>query len=249
MTSLRAYIINKVSVIAIMLCGVCLNAEAQDDVEYQMEIGGGIGATAYQGDFSNSLFGGVQPAASVVFRRIINPYSALRISGMVSKLKGSTDNKNNQYPELPAEGYSFGNMMGDISFTYEYNFLPYGTGRDYHGAKRLTPFISLGLGITYVNSKNGTYDYASATKHSNTKNVFTGNVPLGVGVKYKIGDRTNLSLDWQMHFSFSDDLDGVKDPYGIKSSGIFKNTDCYSTLMLSLTYSFAPKCPTCQKDR
>lgn len=249
MASLRAYIINKVSVIAFLLACVSLNASAQDDVEYQMEIGGGIGMTAYQGDFSNGLFSGVQPAASVVFRRIINPYSAVRISGMFSKLKGSIDNPNNIYPELPAEGYSFGNMMGDVSCTYEYNFFPYGTGKDYHGAKRITPFISLGLGVTYVNSKHGTYDYSSPTPHSNTKSVVTGNVPLGAGVKYKIGDRTNLSLDWQMHFSFSDDLDGVKDVYGIKSSGMFKNTDCYSTLMLSLTYSFAPKCPTCQKDR
>ncbi|MDD6865956.1 MAG: porin family protein, partial [Prevotella sp.] len=39
-----------------------------------------------------------------------------------------------------------------------------------------------------------------------------------------------------------------KDPYGIKSSGLFKNTDCYSVLQLSLTYSFMPKCVTCNKD-
>jgi hypothetical protein len=77
------------------------------------------------------------------------------------------------------------------------------------------------------------------------KSVFTANVPLGIGVKYKIGERLNLGFEWAAHFSLSDRLDGVEDPYGIKSSGLFKNTDCYSAFQLSLTYSFMPKCRTC----
>ena len=44
-------------------------------------------------------------------------------------------------------------------------------------------------------------------------------------------------------------LDGVKDPYGIKSSGLFKNTDCYSQLRVSLTYDLWAKCKTCHNDR
>lgn len=51
-----------------------------------------------------------------------------------------------------------------------------------------------------------------------------------------------------MHLTQSDWLDGVKDPYYIKSSGLFKNTDCYSTLLVTLTYSFWPKCSTCNKE-
>ena len=154
------------------------------------------------------------------------------------------------YPALLENGgYTFKNTLGDLSVTYEYNFFPYGTGHEYRGAKRITPFISLGLGMTYVRNKNGTWDYSSTSPHSNTKNTMSANVPIGLGVKYKIGDRMNLSLDWQMHFSLTDYIDGVKDPYRISSSGTFKNTDCYSTLMLALTYSFSPKCPTCQKER
>ena len=74
-------------------------------------------------------------------------------------------------------------------------------------------------------------------------------MPIGVGVKYKLGDRLNLTAEWMMHFSGSDKLDGMKDPYGIKSSGPFKNTDCYSTLQLSLTYDLWTKCKTCHNDR
>jgi hypothetical protein len=52
-----------------------------------------------------------------------------------------------------------------------------------------------------------------------------------------------------MHFTTSDRLDGVKDPYGIESSGLFKNTDCYSTLQVTLTYDLWAKCKTCNNDR
>ena len=127
------------------------------------------------------------------------------------------------------------NTLMDLSLTYEYNFWPYGTGRDYRGAQKLTPFVFLGLGATYVKTSD--------------KSVFTGNFPLGVGVKYKLGKRVNLGLEWAIHFSLSDELDGVKDPYMIKSSGLFKNTDCYSALQLTLTYSFMQKCRTCNSDK
>ena len=92
----------------------------------------------------------------------------------------------------------------------------------------------LGLGATYV-SGNG-------------QNHFTANIPLGAGLKYKLNERLNIGLEWAIHFSLSDQLDGVKDPYGIESRGAFKNTDGYTTLQLSLTYSFAPKCANCNKD-
>lgn len=73
-------------------------------------------------------------------------------------------------------------------------------------------------------------------------------MPLGIGAKYKVNERLNLGLAWTFHFSLSDELDGVKAPYWVKSSGIFKNTDCYSTIAVSVTYSFSAKCKTCNKE-
>ena len=137
-------------------------------------------------------------------------------------------------PEYVDTPYEFANSLVDVSATYEYNFWPYGTGHDYRGAQRLTPFIFAGLGATYASGSGN--------------NVFTANVPLGVGVKYKVATRLNLGIEWAMHFSMNDNLDGVKDPYGIQSTGMFKNTDCYSMLQLTLTYSLMPKCRTCHND-
>ena len=245
--------------LAMSLLASCAAAlHAQDDVEYRAELGAGIGMTSYHGDFSSALIGNVQPAGAVVFRRIFNPRMALRIAAMYTKVKGKLEDVKTVYPDLAQSGYSFSNSIGDLTTAFEYNFLPYGTGRDYRGAKRLTPFVSLGIGVTYANCPEGTLDYSKGQwtadgtytpEHNTTKGVFTMNIPIGFGVKYKVGSRSNIILDWQMHFSLSDRLDGIKDPYRIPSSGLFKNTDCYSTLMLSYTYSLSPKCSTCNNDR
>jgi hypothetical protein len=158
----------------------------------------------------------------------------LRIAASYGKLKGKSTDADTYYPDYQQSAYDFNNSLVDVSLTYEYNFWPYGTGRDYRGAKRITPFVFGGLGATYVSGGD--------------KNVFTANVPLGLGIKYKIGERLNLGVEWAMHFSLSDKLDGVKDPYYVKSSGLFKNTDCYSALQVTLTYSFMAKCRTCNND-
>ena len=217
----------------LMLCAT-LTASAQQDDEYLMEIGGGVGMVSYQGDFNGKITSGMQPAGAIVWRRLLNPYMGFRVTGMMGKLKGDATRVETYYPDETTRAYSFDRSFTDVSVTYEDNFWPYGTGRDYRGAKRLTPFVFGGIGATYVSGGE--------------KKVFTANVPIGLGIKYKLKERLNVGLEWSMHFSLSDELDGIADPYGIKSSGAFKNTDCYSGLMLTLTYSFKSKCRTCNND-
>lgn len=149
------------------------------------------------------------------------------------KLKGDSKKAETWYPDYQDAAYAFDNTLIDAGVRYEINFWPYGTGREYFGAKPLTPYFALGLGMTYVNG---------------AESVFAANLPIGVGVKYKLAQRLNVGLEWAMHFTTSDRLDDVDDPYGIKSHGIFKNTDCYSMLQLSLTYDIAAKCKTCNND-
>lgn len=217
----------------LMLCAT-LTASAQQDDEYLMEIGGGVGMVSYQGDFNGKITSGMQPAGAIVWRRLLNPYMGFRVTGMMGKIKGDATRVETYYPDETTRTYSFDRSLTDVSVTYEYNFWPYGTGRDYRGAKRLTPFVFGGIGATYVSGGE--------------KKVFTANVPIGLGIKYKLKERLNVGLEWSMHFSLSDELDGMADPYGIKSSGAFKNTDCYSGLTLTLTYSFKSKCRTCNND-
>lgn len=220
--------------LSILLLIAAVQTQAQDDVEYRMEVGAGVGLVSYLGDFNGSVVKNMQPMGSLVWRWVLNPRMALRAKGSYGKLKGSSADVQTYYPDMQDKPYEFNHSLGDLDVTFEYNFWPYGTGRDYRGAKRLTPFIFGGVGGTYVSG--------------GPKDVWTAHVPLGLGVKYKLGDRVNLGLEWAANFSLSDKLDGVVDPYLVKSSGLFKNTDGYSALLVTLTYSFQAKCRTCHND-
>lgn len=222
------------AMLLLIMLATMLGMKAQTDDEYLMEVGGGLGIMGYLGDYNNMLTRDLQPMMTVFVRRNLNAYMALRLDASIGTLKGNERDVRTIYPSSSASSYHFSNKLTDVCLMYEYNFWPYGTGKDYYGAKRLTPFLFIGVGGTYA-SGDGT-------------NVFTANVPIGVGLKYKIGTRVNAGIAWAMHFAMSDKLDGRKDPYGITSSGIFKNKDCYSALQLTLSYSFMPKCTTCNKD-
>ena len=206
------------SVVIAALLALVASVHAQTEPEYKLELGGGIGMVSYQGDFNGNLFKNPQPMFTVLAKYRFDPRRALALNVSYGQLKGSSTDAKTYYPLTTT--YDFKSKVADVGLRLEYNFWPFGTGFEYRGAKRLTPYVAIGLGMTIAKA-----DGKSATGV---------NLPIGVGVKYKMADRLNLTAEWAMHFTSCDELDGVKDPYGIESSGLFKNTDCYSHLRLSL---------------
>jgi predicted porin len=219
-------------VIAVLLVFVT-SVHAQTDPEYKLELGGGIGMASYQGDFNSSLFKNPQPMFTVLAKYRFDPRRALALNVSYGQLKGSSKDAKTYYPMTTV--YDFKSNVADVGLRLEYNFWPFGTGFEYRGAKRLTPYVAIGLGMTIAKAEG--------------KSATGVNMPIGVGVKYKLADRLNLAAEWAMHITTSDELDGIKDPYGIESSGLFKNTDCYSHLRLSLSYDLWAKCRTCHNDK
>ena len=209
-------------------------AMAQEDPEYRAEIGGGIGPVSYQGHLNGNILKNMQPMLSLVAKYKPNPRMAWAFNLSFGNIKGTGKNLKTWYPEYQGKEMEFKNSLVDVTLRYEYNFWPYGTGREYRGAVPLTPYITGGLGFTNVNTPAG--------------GVLTMGIPIGLGVKYKLAERVNASLEWLMHFTFSDKIDGVNDPYGIKSNGMFKNTDSFSGLSLTVTYDIWKKCKTCNND-
>lgn len=220
----------------IFLIAQCLfltSALAQEAQEYRMEIGAGAGLVSYQGDFNGNLLRKMQPTGGLVAKYKMNPRMAWAASLGYGTLKGESTNGNTWYPGME-EPITFSTTLVDFDVRYEYNFWAFGTGREYHGAKPFTPFITLGMGLSFANCNE-------------TATAFQ--MPIGFGVKYKLKDRLNLAAEWMMHFTGSDKLDGVEDPYGIMSTGLFKNTDSYSVLRVTLTYDIWAKCKTCHNDK
>lgn len=204
---------------------------AQDESEYRMEVGAAAGLLNYTGDFNGNLLKGMQPWFALTARYRLNPRMGLALNIGTGKIKGSTDDVDTWYP---TERYEFNHQLTEADIRYEYHFWAYGTGREYRGARRLVPFITFGLGLTH---------------HSGDNSGITMNLPIGAGIKWKIAPRLNLSAEWVMRFTPSDKLDGREDIYGIKSSGLFKNTDCYSAIQVGLSYDLWAKCKICNNDR
>ncbi|MBQ7635050.1 MAG: outer membrane beta-barrel protein [Bacteroidaceae bacterium] len=223
--------------LALLLVALPASLMAQDDLEYRMEVGGALGAGFGINDTNYEFFGQPGAGGGALWRWVFSPRSALKVQAGYVMSKGDTDKMEDFQPAQPLTPseerlrYSFSGGLVSLDVLYEIHFLPYGYKANYLGHKRLVPYLQIGVGATY-----GTAGKA-----------FSPEIPVGFGLKYKLAERLNLGFDWQMRFTTSDKLDGLEAPQGIKSQA-FKNKDYYHTAFITLTYSFAPRCKTCNKD-
>ena len=220
------------------LTAMPLMAQDDDDEEYTKEIGVGVGGNFMLSDCNTKWYNQMGVTADALFRFVISPRMAVKLMAGYNTVKASTTKVNDFYPTSTTGGatterlnYEAKGGFVDLCGMYELHFLPYGWFRTYLGHYRITPYIQLGLGLTY----------------STVGKAFTVNLPIGVGLKWKIARRLNLGLDWTFHFTPSDKLDGLEAPQGIKST-MFRNKDHYQQTMLTLTYDISPKCPTCNRN-
>lgn len=206
-----------------------------DNLEYRYEVGVMVGGSSYYGDANySSLMKNMNIMGGIVGRYNINPRLAVKANLAVARISGSTADFDNRFPGGDVD---FSRTLYDLGAQFECHFFAYGDGSGYKRTHRLAPYIFAGAGMTFAPEP--------------AENVFTMNLLVGLGVKYKIAPRINLGCELSFRFTLSDDLDVTKetapvlsDPYGIKSSG-FKNKDSYSFLSISVTYDLSPKYRKC----
>lgn len=216
-----------------LLCS--LSVVRADDLEYRFEVGGMVGGSSYYGDANyNGLLQNTNLMGGLVGRYNINPRMAVKGNLAIAKIAGNTADGDNRFPGGDVE---FSRTIYDLSAQFECHFFAYGSGASYKGTRRLVPYVFGGLGATFAPEP--------------AKNVFTMNIPVGAGVKYKFAPRVNVGCELSFRFTMSDDLDVtgttapiLSDPYGIKSSGL-KNKDSYSFLSIFVTYDISPKYRRC----
>ena len=151
-------------VLIALLLVTTMAAKAQTEPEYRLEIGGGIGALTYLGDFNGGIFTNVQPMGSLLAKYRMNPRTALALNVSYGQLKGESNNAKTYYPEW--KDYSFTTSLIDTGVRLEYNFWPFGTGQEYRGAKRITPYIYIGLGATIAKPDEARKQERDSTKYT-----------------------------------------------------------------------------------
>ncbi len=216
-------------ILILLLSFIPLKGKAQED--YRFDIGAGVGMTGYLGDANTAnLWGNPGWDFEALFRYIANPRWAFKTNFYAGSLRGDSSQMTNVFPG--GETYKFSTTFYELGEMVEFNFFSYGMGETYRKLKRISPYIAAGIGMTLwsVDGKTGA----------------ALNIPLGIGVKYKLSERWNIGFEFLMKKTFSDKLDGeaLRDPYGIKSS-FMKNTDWYSTMSITISYEFSKRCAVC----
>ncbi len=204
--------------------------------EYKHEAGGMLGTSFYLGDANRTRFY-LHPGfvGGVLYRYNINFHWAAKTSLLAGEVSGSTRDVNNVFPL--EQQTSFNRIFIDWGGQVEFNFLPFSDKFSYKDTKPYTPYVFAGIGATFA---------------TGNKFFLNTNVPVGIGVKYKIKERMNIGFEFSVRKLFRDDFDAVEKnadwdldaPYGIKSS-IFKNQDWYSLTMISLTWDFGIRHDPC----
>ena len=187
--------------------------------------------TGYLGDANTAnLLQNPSWDAEVLFRYLMSPRLALKTNFYVGGLRGNSEQMTNVFPDNA--NFKFSTTFYELSELFEFNFFNYGIGESYRKLKRITPYITAGLGLTgWKVADHGGLSFT---------------IPLGIGVKFKPSLRWNLGLEFLMKKTFTDKRDGpqLADPIGIKSS-FMKNTDWYSTLTFTVSYEFSQRCAVC----
>ncbi|MGN1238608.1 MAG: DUF6089 family protein [Muribaculaceae bacterium] len=220
------YGVKRIFTILTLVAAFAMNLMAQD---YRFEIGGALGTSGYLGDVNKGNFlrkPGV--SAGAVFRYIPNYRWAIKGSLNVATISG--DSRSEKLVFVGGSDYEFKSTLIDFGGQAEFNFFNFGIGSKYKNLKRLTPYLTLGLGATMASCSGSS--------------AFAVNLPMGVGVKYKLKERLNMGAEFTMRKCFGDKIDGLSDLNGIKSS-FAKNTDWYSLIQVSITYEFGKRCRVC----
>lgn len=206
-----------------------------DELEYRYEVGAMAGVSSYYGDANYHIpFKNINAMGGVLWRYNINPRMAVKSAFSVAGISGSTADFDNRYPGGNVE---FSRTLYELGAQFEYNFWAYGDGTGYKKTHRLVPYAFAGIGVTYAPKP--------------AQHVFAANIPIGLGVKYKVISRLNVGCELSFRFTTSDKLDVtdktapvLNDPYGI-NSGLLKNKDSYSFLSIFVTYDLSPKYRKC----
>lgn len=223
--------INRIKITIVLLFAVLSASVGKAQEDYRFDIGGGIGMTGYLGDANTAnLWSRPGFDAELLFRYLPNPRWGIKTNFYVGSLGGDSAKMTNVFPD--GNTFKFSTTFFELGELVEFNFFNYGIGETYRHLKRISPYIAAGLGVTAW-SVGGKFGAAL-------------NIPLGVGVKYKLSERWNLGFEFLMKKTFSDKLDGAElaDPLGIKSS-FMKNTDWYSTMSVTISYEFSKRCAAC----
>jgi Domain of unknown function (DUF6089) len=185
------------------------------------EFGATIGGAHYFGDLNTrASFNRPKPAVGVFFRKQFGNYVALRLSGHFAQLGYSDIYSKNEFQRL--RNLSFNTNIYEVALQGDFNFFKFIPELP---AYNFTPYVTLGIGVMnfdpyayldgqkynlrQLGTEGQTKGYLGRTPYSTTALV----IPFGVGLKYNLTEKINISFEIAHRFTSTDYLDDVSKTY------------------------------------
>ncbi len=197
--------------------------------EYLAEIGINGGGSYILDDNNGIPFKNSMPAYGIVYRHNFNERFSAHADWNNTKITYTDYLNANAVSTI---------QLNLIDLCGEFNFFDLVKKQYKPRSKSFSPFIFAGIGAQFT--KNS----FPADLRKGINDILT--IPMGIGFKYKIGNRFNVNAKWAHRISFYDKIEGNE---GALNGTNYFNNDVTSTYTLGVSYDFWKRPCDCNDSR
>ena len=234
---------------ALFFCSI-ISAHAQDNYSYvqQGEFGITAGGAHYFGDLNpGAAVNRVKPALGLFFRKQFGNYIGVRLAGRFAQLGYSDTYSKNEFQKL--RNLSFNTNIFEIALQGDFNFFKFLPNDPRY---LFTPYVTLGVGLfnydpyAYLKGEKvflrplGTEGQNVASTGRKPYGTTTFSIPFGVGVKYNLTEKFNISFEVAHRFTGTDYIDDVSTTF-VGISNFVPNSE--AALLQDRSYEIDPNKP------
>ena len=196
-------------------------SSAQDGNEILGEFGFSLGAAHYFGDLNNRAgLNRPKPAVGIFFRKQFGNYIGMRVSAHYAQVGYADKYSKNEFQKL--RNLSFNSNIWEFAIQGDFNFFRFvPNDPDY----LFTPYVTLGVGAFSYDPYAflaGTKEFLRPLGTEGQNSNYDGRkqystmalcIPFGVGIKYNLTEKVNVSFEIANRFTTTDYLDDVSTTY------------------------------------
>ncbi len=173
---------------------------------------GGIGTSSYLGELSNpGDYLQAKPTVNLGLQYYFTRNIAIRGDVTWFQLTGSDAKSNDVESGRKGRNLSFSSNNFEMSVVGIYNLYP--NGRTFYQRPAFNVYGFAGIGLCYFNPttdyQGTTYSLPELQTELVSYSTFTLVIPMGLGVRFKLGPFMNLSFEGGYRLTFTDYLDDV----------------------------------------
>jgi hypothetical protein len=200
-----------------------VNAQKYFETVNNGEFGITLGGAHYFGDLNTrAAFNRPKPAVGLFYRKQFGNYVGARLSGHFAQLGYSDVYSKNEFQRL--RNLSFNTNIYEVALQGDFNFFKFVPQDPQYS---FTPYVTLGVGVmnfdpyAYLDGQKyflrslGTEGQTPEGTYLGRKpyNTTTLIIPFGVGLKYNLTEKINISFELAHRFTLTDYLDDVSTTY------------------------------------